>query len=182
MNGREYEYQLRMDMDETPPPRASRFREHTNTTSSIRPPPDELWKDLGIEMLIDQFNQDNSAPPVRRTQTTVRAIAAPATPRRHSDAPAPAEGPLGRVWAVFGSVRGKRKADRVDAEPEPNLEQEAMDARKLAAEQAYHEAKELGLLPAPKVFVRPAMAARARTQGKSRKAMSRRGVYTSNLC
>jgi hypothetical protein len=162
--------QLRMDadMDETPAPRASRFREHTNTTSSIRPPPDELWKDLGIEMLIDQFNQENSAPPVRRTQTTVHAVAAPAVaaaPRRHSDAPAPAEGPLGRFWAFFGSVLGKRKADRVDAEPDPK--QDALDARKLAAEQAYHEAKELGLLPAPKVFVRPAMAARARTAGKS---------------
>jgi hypothetical protein len=113
-----------MSMDDTPPPRASRFREHTNTTSSIRPPPDELWKDLGIEVLIDQFNQENSAPPVRRAHTSVHAM------------------------------------------PAPNPHQEAMDARKLAAEQAYHEAKELGLLPAPKVFVRPAMAARARTSGK----------------
>jgi hypothetical protein len=160
-----------MSMDDTPPPRASRFREHTNTTSSIRPPPDELWKDLGIEVLIDQFNQENSAPPVRRAHTSVHAMpapAVPATPRRHSDAPAPApaEGALGRFWAFWGSVLGKRKAGHVDAEPAPDPRQEAMDARKLAAEQAYHEAKELGLLPAPKVFVRPAMAARARTSGK----------------
>jgi hypothetical protein len=60
---------------------------------------------------------------------------------------------------------GKRKAGHVDAEPDP--EKEALDARKQAAEQAYHEAKELGLLPAPKVYVRPAMAARARTSGTS---------------
>ncbi|CBX97005.1 predicted protein [Plenodomus lingam JN3] len=50
---------------ETPsnPPRASRFREHTNTSNSIRPPPDELWKDIAIDNLIDKFNEENAAPP-----------------------------------------------------------------------------------------------------------------------
>ncbi|KAJ4982723.1 hypothetical protein SVAN01_11772, partial [Stagonosporopsis vannaccii] len=53
--------------DETPAERVSRFREHTNTNSSIRPPPDELWKDLGLDVLLDGFSDENaSAPAVKR--------------------------------------------------------------------------------------------------------------------
>ena len=55
---------------------------------------------------------------------------------------------------------GKRKAGQADAERERDLHQQLLDERKTAAEAAYHEAKNLGLLPTPKVYVRPAMAAR----------------------
>jgi hypothetical protein len=55
------------DNTETPVrPRTSRFKEHTNTASSIRAPPDELWKDLGIENMIEKFNEENAAPAVRK--------------------------------------------------------------------------------------------------------------------
>ncbi|KAF2855162.1 hypothetical protein T440DRAFT_205530 [Plenodomus tracheiphilus IPT5] len=163
------------------PPRASRFKEHTNTSNSIRPPPDELWKDLGIDNLIDKFNEENEAPPttsrkssrntapeLRRLNSdriknmqnavgTVTVVSGPAQPV----ATGQHEGTFGRLqraWAsMFGSVLGKRKAGAVDAEKDKA--QQLLDDRKKAAEAAYHEAKELGLLPTPKVFVRPGMAA-----------------------
>ena len=205
-------------------PRTSRFKEHTNTNSSIRPPPDELWKDLGIELLIEQFNEENRAPPLSRKTSgqsaeehrhaasrvaegpvmmlrassemrapglydsqpetsgsgvfgalSVAAHAAPpATP-----APAASEGTFGRFQrafaSVFGGVLGKRKAGNVDAEKEKRKtghvdtekekEKKVLDERKRAADAAYQEAKELGLLPTPKVFVRPGMAARSHNCG-----------------
>lgn len=165
------------------PPRASRFREHTNTSNSIRPPPDELWKDLGIDNLIDKFNEENEAPPA--TSRTSSGNSVPELRRLHSDnikkwkeqsasgsgsasgsasgtetvqpAPAGALGRFQRVWAsMLGGVLGKRKAGAVDAEKDKV--QQLMDDRKKAAEAAYHAAKEQGLLPTPKVFVRPGMA------------------------
>lgn len=169
---------------ETPsnPPRASRFREHTNTSNSIRPPPDELWKDIAIDNLIDKFNEENAAPPptsrkssrensapeLRRLNsdkiknmqkqiasvTVVSESAQPVTSGNHEST----LGRLQRAWAsMFGNVLGKRKAGAVDAEKDKA--QQLLDDRKKAAEAAYHEAKELGLLPTPKVFVRPGMAA-----------------------
>ncbi|KAJ4378845.1 hypothetical protein N0V86_005718 [Didymella sp. IMI 355093] len=178
--------------DETPAERVSRFREHTNTNSSIRPPPDELWKDLGIEGLLDKFNEENEkTPAVRRPNhprkimeptghrkspsNAARAAAAAAraggsapNPRKQSDAAATvatAEGTFGRfsrVFAnVFGGVLGKRKADQDATEPSTDPAQAALDERKRAAEEAYRLAKEQGLLPAPKVFVRPGMTPRA---------------------
>lgn len=166
------------------PPRASRFREHTNTSNSIHPPPDELWKDLGIDSLIDKFNEDNAAPPA--TSRTSTGNSAPELRRLHSDnikkrkerstsasedaqpqPTAPSASTLGRfqrVWAsMLGGVLGKRKAGAVDAEKDKA--QQRMDDRKKAAEAAYHEAKELGLLPTPKVFVRPGMAPITHTCG-----------------
>ncbi|KAJ4307871.1 hypothetical protein N0V94_009580, partial [Neodidymelliopsis sp. IMI 364377] len=153
---------------ETPAPRASRFHEHTNTTSSIRPPPDELWKDVAMDALLDQFSEENSAPAVRRSNhprqimspTTAAPPPAAPTARKGSDAAATlatAEGTFGRfsrVFAsVFGGVLGKRKAGHSDAEPpEPpvSADQARLDERKRQAEEAYHMAKEQGLLPAPK--------------------------------
>ncbi|KAF1363882.1 hypothetical protein EJ07DRAFT_172784 [Lizonia empirigonia] len=147
--------------DETPGERVSRFREHTNTNSSIRPPPDELWKDMGLEMLIDQFNDENARTPAVRKPAHLRQMMAarpPTTARTGSDA-ATGEGTLGRfsrVFAsVFGSVLGKRKAGHSDAEPSISTAQAQLDERKRQAEEAYHAAKAQGLLPAPKVFVRP---------------------------
>jgi hypothetical protein len=184
--------------DETPAERVSRFREHTNTNSSIRPPPDELWKDIGIEGLLDKFNDENEkTPAVRRPShprkimeptghrkspsNAARAAAAAArtagsapNPRKQSDAAATvatAEGTFGRfsrVFAnVFGGVLGKRKADQDPTEPSSDPAQAALDERKRAAEEAYRLAKEQGLLPAPKVFVRPGMTPRAWSAGTS---------------
>ncbi|KAF2633256.1 hypothetical protein BU25DRAFT_435815 [Macroventuria anomochaeta] len=161
--------------DETPAERVSRFREHTNTNSSIRPPPDELWKGLGIDMLIDKFNDENDGTPAVRKASHPRQMMAPtgartgtAAARKGSDAAATvatAEGTFGRfsrVFAnVFGGVLGKRKAGHPDAEPAVDAEQAQLDERKRQAEEAYHLAKEQGLLPAPKVFVRPGMPPRA---------------------
>ncbi|KAF1926854.1 uncharacterized protein M421DRAFT_6757 [Didymella exigua CBS 183.55] len=165
--------------DETPAERVSRFHEHTNTNSSIRAPPDELWKDVGIERLLDKFSDENdSTPAVRRPYHPRKMMAptghrkSPSTPaaRKQSDAAATvatAEGTFGRfgrVFAnVFGGVLGKRKAGLDDAapEPRPDAAQAALDERKRAAEEAYHVAKAQGLLPAPKVFVRPGTAPRA---------------------
>lgn len=183
--------------DETPAERVSRFREHTNTNSSIRPPPDELWKDVDIEMLLDKFSDENEQTPAVRKANHPRQIMSPtatttptATPtptpapapyaqpstaaaRKGSDAAATlatAEGTFGRfsrVFAnVFSGVLGKRKAGYPDAEPSITPEQAALDLRKQQAEDAYHLAKELGLLPAPKVFVRPGMTPRARSAGE----------------
>ncbi|KZM24582.1 hypothetical protein ST47_g4315 [Ascochyta rabiei] len=164
--------------DETPAERVSRFREHTNTTSSIRPPPDELWKEVGIESLLDKFHDENDSTPAVRKASHPRQIMSPTAPaqpwtaaaRKGSDAAATvatAEGTFGRfsrVFAnVFGGVLGKRKAGHTDAEPSvgASVEQARLDERKRQAEEAYHMAKEQGLLPAPKLFVRPGMAPRA---------------------
>ncbi|KAK1912424.1 hypothetical protein P3342_010025 [Pyrenophora teres f. teres] len=80
----------------------------------------------------------------------------------------PTEGTYARLRSafatMFGSVLGKRKAGQADAEREKDLHQQLLDERKTAAEIAYHEAKSLGLLPTPKVYVRPAMAARQQQQ------------------
>ncbi|UPX18303.1 uncharacterized protein EKO05_0008606 [Ascochyta rabiei] len=175
--------------DETPAERVSRFREHTNTTSSIRPPPDELWKEVGIESLLDKFHDENDSTPAVRKASHPRQIMSPTAPaqpwtaaaRKGSDAAATvatAEGTFGRfsrVFAnVFGGVLGKRKAGHTDAEPSvgASVEQARLDERKRQAEEAYHMAKEQGLLPAPKLFVRPGMAPRAWSAGGSLDAHS----------
>ncbi|XP_014550368.1 hypothetical protein COCVIDRAFT_31870 [Bipolaris victoriae FI3] len=178
------------DMEEAARPRPSRFKEHTNTNSTIRPPPEELWKDIQIDDLIDQYNEENAQPPVSRKTSANHAArtARPAPARtnsgssnsdrsRESSAPAqansasgPGEGTYARIQrafaSMFGSVLGKRKAGSMDAERdrEQQLHQQLLDERKKAAEIAYYEAKDRGLLPTPKVFVRPAMAARANLQ------------------
>lgn len=166
--------------DETPAERVSRFREHTNTNSSIRPPPDELWKGLAMDALLDKYNDENDNTPAVRKTSHPRQIMEPRTStagaRKGSDAAATvatAEGTFGRFSRAFanvlGGVLGKRKAGHHDAEPVANIspEQAALDERKRAAEEAYHLAKAQGLLPAPKVFVRPGMVSRAWSAGTS---------------
>jgi hypothetical protein len=169
------------EADETTQPRASRFKEHTNTNGSIRPPPDELWKDIGIEELIEQFNEENSKPPTSRkssanrvprlAKSSSRVASGSATPSDHgvvatvqASASATSEGTYARLQrafaSMFGNVLGKRKAGATDAERERDQHQQILEERKKAAEIAYHEAKDLGLLPTPKVFVRPAMRSR----------------------
>ncbi|KAH8716900.1 hypothetical protein GQ44DRAFT_688704 [Phaeosphaeriaceae sp. PMI808] len=162
------------DEMETPAqPRASRFKEHTNTTNSIHPPPSELWQDLGIEDMIEKFNEESRAPPTRKgaskSVTSPEAFGAPSASGAGmlaSAAPvtsATSEGTFGRfsrafasVFGGFGSVLGKRKAGHADAERDG--EKQLLDERKQAADQAYQARKlamEQGLLPTPKVFVRP---------------------------
>jgi hypothetical protein len=169
------------DDTETPArPRTSRFKEHTNTASSIKPPPDELWKDLDIEDMLDKFNEESSAPPTRKGVSkaiTPPVFGAPAVSGPASAAPPPAvnEGTVGRFSRVFaslfggfGSVLGKRKAGNSDAEREKEREQRVLDERKVAAEQAYEArklAQEMGLMPTPKVFVRPTATPRTHKCG-----------------
>jgi hypothetical protein len=171
--------------------RASRFKEHTNTNNSIRPPPDELWRDLGIEQLIEQYNEENAKPSVSRKSSANRVPSAsrPALARNASSTsngpgittsvtctqpttPAPHGGTYARIQravaSVFGSVLGKRKAAAMEAEREKSekaQQQQVLDDRKTAAEAAYHDAKERGLLPTPKVFVRPAMRVASHNSG-----------------
>lgn len=179
------------------PVRTSRFREHTNTSNSIRPPPEELWKDLEIESLIECYNEENARPPIERKTSanstssngsgyaassgfgTVTSVAGPGVlTKQQSAANAQQEGTYARfqraVASMLGSVLGKRKASSTDAEREKEKgererahKQHIMEERKRAADAAYYEAKESGLLPTPKVFVRPAMAARSRSRNNS---------------
>ena len=146
------------DETETPArPRTSRFKEHTNTTSSIHPPPNELWKDLGIEDMLDEFNEENAAPPAaskggtRKTPIFGKPVVAPPTAPESTNT----LGRFSRAFAsVFGSVLGKRKAGASDAEKEKLV----LDERKQAADEAYHAlkvAQQQGLMPTPKVFRRP---------------------------
>jgi hypothetical protein len=161
------------DMETPAQARASRFREHTNTSNSIRPPPEELWKDIQIDEMMEKFNEENDAPPKRKgsqKSTTPSDMGSstfsgpPATPAAH-------EGTFGRFSrafaSVFGSVLGKRKAGNPDAEKDK--EKQMLDERKAAAEQAYEArklAQEMGLMPTPKVFVRPTATPRSHKCGK----------------
>jgi hypothetical protein len=171
-----------MEEVETPAqPRTSRFKEHTNTASSIKPPPDALWQDLAIEDMIEKFNEENNAPPVRKQRKAITppsfgaptvheattVAVAPITPASH-------EGTFGRfsrAWAsMFGgfSVLGKRKAGNSDAEREKEKEKNVMDERKQAADEAYAAlkmAQEQGLMPTPKIFVRPTATPRTHKCG-----------------
>jgi hypothetical protein len=150
--------------------------------SSIHPPPEELWQDLGIEDMIEKFNEESRAPPTRKGASrtiTPPAFGAPAIAGSGvftsavPATPATNEGTLGRfsrVWAsVFGDFRnvlGKRKAGQADAERDK--ENHVLDERKQAAEQAYQArklAQEQGLLPTPKVFVRPTATPRSHKHG-----------------
>ncbi|KAH7089781.1 hypothetical protein FB567DRAFT_568580 [Paraphoma chrysanthemicola] len=170
------------DDAETPAqPRTSRFKEHTNTTNSIHPPPDELWRDIGIEDMIEKFNEESKAPPTRKgppsRRITPPAFGAPSAVGAGiftSAAPVPPPpttegGAFGRfsrafasVFTGFGSVLGKRKAGHADAERDK--EKQVLEERKQAADEAYQAlklAQEQGLLPTPKVFVRPALTPRS---------------------
>ena len=180
--------------------RVSRFREHTNTNSTIRAPPEEMWKDFGTELLLDKFTAEQATSPAasrkrhprhmvdrpspvepptpeQRLAIAQRPIATPRT-RKQSDGAATvatAEGTFGRFsrlfTGIFTGVLGKRKSDADEPLGSPRRshslapDQATLDHRKQAAEEAYHLAKAQGLLPAPKVFVRPGLPQRAWTSG-----------------
>ncbi|KAF2443556.1 hypothetical protein P171DRAFT_432792 [Karstenula rhodostoma CBS 690.94] len=201
-------------MGEEPPARSpypSRFYEHMST-SNIRPPPDELWKDLNLGPMIDRFNAeclatipppawsvaDDMAAAARAAGTSTststptvvqqRPAAASRTPSgtttttttsHHTTAhvaleptPGATEGPFARLsraltsWFNGASSLGKRKAGSETAEK--STPDTAADDRRREVEEAYRHAKEHGLLPAPKILVRPALAAhRARAMNNS---------------
>ncbi|KAF9732085.1 hypothetical protein PMIN01_10014 [Paraphaeosphaeria minitans] len=179
----------------------SRFYEHMST-SSIRPPPDELWKDLDLGPVIDRFNaeclatipapawsvaHDMAAAAASSTVAPKRPAAASRTPSattasshhttRIALEPTSAnEGPFSRLsraltsWFNGASSLGKRKAGSETAE-KATSDTAAVDRRK-EVEEAYRVAKEHGLLPTPKVFVRPALAAhRARAMNSASSAL-----------
>ncbi|KAF2878353.1 hypothetical protein BDV95DRAFT_557284 [Massariosphaeria phaeospora] len=158
--------------DQTPAARLSRFREATmNSTSSIRAPPDELWKDLAIDELIDRFNEESSAPARHK-----RLASVPATPSSNTPAP---EGPFGRFSRAVASLfsgSGFSTLAKSKAAPDSVVEK---DDRKERAEAAYEEAKEFGLLPTPKVFVRP--VARPRFSAPSLRDSSATPIKTPTL-
>ncbi|KAF2002969.1 hypothetical protein P154DRAFT_573379 [Amniculicola lignicola CBS 123094] len=141
--------------------RASRFKEANmnSTSSSIRPPPGNFWRDLNIDHLIQKYNDDGSSP-----TTQPKAEAAPVAPASSTTTHQSTFGRFSRAVTSFWkgpglSVLGKRKIDvAVDNEKENGK-------RKEQVEQAYKEAKELGLLPTPKVFIRP--KTRGRPSGTS---------------
>ncbi|PVH98057.1 hypothetical protein DM02DRAFT_643825 [Periconia macrospinosa] len=162
-----------------------------NSTNSIRPPPDEQWAELGIDHLLEGFHEENSAPPslnvarksVSRTPSgstvptasisdTVASTKASSTSTSH-------EGTFGRFSRAVASFfqggsfssLGKRKAGNETAEKDTNnaagpsekgagVGVDRGDAKE-RAEAAYAEAMARGLLPAPKVFVRPVARTRA---------------------
>jgi hypothetical protein len=171
-------------------PRSSKFKEGTmNSTLSIHPPPDELWNQLEIEKMIKGFNDENSAPKsatgvVLHTHTRAKSTSytkdLATTPAAIPAAPtAPAtEGPLGRFWrpistffngagASFSNL-GKRKAGSEGAETRAGadkvVDKPTYDTKE-DVEAAYHRAREQGLMPTPKVFIRP--VSRARKTGMS---------------
>lgn len=179
-------------------PYNSRFYEHMGT-STIRPPPDELWKDLHLGPMIDRFNDECLAtisPPAWSVASDMAAAAAasstvaqkqpaaasrtpsgtnsshPTTARIAPEPTGATEGPFSRLsralasWFNGASSLGKRKAGSETAEK--TATDTAADDRRKEVEEAYRIAKEHGLLPAPKVFVRPALAAhRARAMNSA---------------
>ncbi|KAF2180185.1 hypothetical protein K469DRAFT_693346 [Zopfia rhizophila CBS 207.26] len=134
-------------------PYISKFKEATmNSTSSIHPPPNVFWKDLQIDHLIEKYSQDVSAPPTHPKIARAPAAFAP-----------PPQTAFGRLKGWLGSgfsVLGKRKA-----EPAQNQEG-GKENRKEEVRLAYEQAKELGLLPAPKVFTQPRAKPRFHTTQK----------------
>ncbi|KAF2736846.1 hypothetical protein EJ04DRAFT_142947 [Polyplosphaeria fusca] len=132
-------------------PRTSRFQEGTmNSTTSIHPPPSDVWQELGIDNLIDRFNEENNTPAPSASTKPL-----PQTPS--STVPQSAFSKFSQSVRSFfqGSTfsgLGKRKAEHISKD---DKEQRAKDDRKAEAERAYHLAKEQGLLPTPKVFNRP---------------------------
>lgn len=163
-------------------PRASKFKEGTmNSTTSIHAPPDELWKGLNIDHMIERFNEEGRAPAptfsaatavVHRSLPTSRigsgASHAPLTKVASESHTSAAEGTFTRfsraLTSWFSSSLGKRKAGSETAEK--NARDNPVDDRKAAAEEAYRIAKEQGILPTPKILVRPAYRAR-QPNGKS---------------
>lgn len=140
---------MKMDNNRPITPRVSKFTEGTmNSTSSIHPPPDTLWMELGIEEIINKVNEESSFSGYEAE--TTREKAAPFQP---TAAPV-SEGIFSRfsraATSLFRGTGFSGLGKRKEREGE-----EKKDSRKEEVERAYAEAKALGLLPAPKTFNRP---------------------------
>ncbi|KAF2271896.1 uncharacterized protein EI97DRAFT_239538 [Westerdykella ornata] len=124
-------------------PRRSRFQEGTmNSTTSIHPPPAEFRDFEGED--VDMRSSQNEPP----TATTT-SVTAPAQHQSIYSRFSRAAAFLFRGSTFAGLGKRKREERDVDG-----------DERKQKAEHALAEARKLGLLPAPKVFVRPRAQAR----------------------
>jgi hypothetical protein len=121
-----------------------------DSTASIHPPPDELWAGLDIDGIISKA----SNPECKGVSTTTVEIIPAAAPANEG-------GIFGRFSRAATSILrlGKRKREEQD-------QGDVRDTRKEEAEHAYNEAKRLGLLPEPKVFVRPTQRARLHSQAR----------------
>ncbi|KAF2741644.1 hypothetical protein M011DRAFT_482373 [Sporormia fimetaria CBS 119925] len=140
--------------------RQSRFSEASmnSTTSTIRPPPERFWNDFGTTVL--SHTTSHTSHPSRP--------AAPRTTTTHSLPVTQAEsaGFFGRMSraavSLFGWGGRKRVGGKSGSGNAGNLGREVdlSEERKREAERAYKEAKERGLLPRPRVYVRPGMQGR----------------------
>jgi hypothetical protein len=116
----------------------------------------------------------------RSTPYAQNVSVVPAVPATPTTPAAPAsDGPFGRLWRPIStffngagasfSALGKRKAGSENAEnkaiekggvaTEKTLDKSSYDTKE-DVEAAYHQAKEQGLMPTPKVFIRPVSRAR----------------------
>jgi hypothetical protein len=149
----------------------SRFVEAAmNSRSSIHPPPGMLWQDLGVENLLDKFHEDANAPARSRPDSGIGSLSSTSSVAPVSTSnTTTSEGTFGRFSRAVSSFfhvsgfssLGKRKAGAENATS--NTCAPPVDSRREQARIAYEHAKENGLLPTPKVFVRP----QARARGKS---------------
>ncbi|PSN68507.1 hypothetical protein BS50DRAFT_573412 [Corynespora cassiicola Philippines] len=151
-----------MSSYEDTPARPSKFKEGTmDSRRSIHPPPDELWRGQGLEIdsLIDKFTEENATRSGRAVSgASGTSGTSSSSAGRAAASTSEGTGALGRLSRALTSFfsgtsfssLGKRKAGAeaavVVVEKEDRREQ---------AQRAYQQAKELGLLPTPKVFVRP---------------------------
>lgn len=155
-----------------PAPRrtTSRFVEAAmNSRSSIHPPPNMLWQDLEMEDLLDRFHEEANAPARSRPDSGVGSLSSTSSVVPGStSSTATSEGTFGRFSRAVSSFfhgsgfsnLGKRKAGAESAIA--STAPPAVDRRE-QARIAYEHAKEHGLLPTPKVFIRP----QARSRMKS---------------
>lgn len=130
-------------------PRRSKFAEGTmNSTASIRPPPEVLWRETTDSETNLSANAEATHKKWPTSSVTQITEAAPASAPTH-------EGNIfGRFSRAAASLfrgqgfsgLGKRKRED---------DSQAKETRKEEVERAYADAKRLGLLPEPTVYVRP---------------------------
>jgi hypothetical protein len=134
-------------------PRRSKFAEGTmNSTASIHPPPEVLWRETGDSEA--SHTPDAEAAHKKWPSSSVTQI----TETPSTSAPTSTHTHEGNIFGRFSraaaslfrgqgfSGLGKRKRED-DSQPK--------ETRKEEVERAYADAKRLGLLPEPTVYVRP---------------------------
>lgn len=148
-----------------------------NSRSSIHPPPDMLWQDLGVDKLIDRFNEEADAPASRHDSgigvpsSTSSSVPVSTSTNTLTSTTTTSEGTFGRLSRAVSSFfhastfAGQSKRKLRDGETTVNTPAPPADDRREQAQRAYEQAKEFGLLPTPKVFVRPQARARRSVPG-----------------